>query len=293
MLDEGRNQAAGLERLRKRRPVQVIAVASGKGGVGKTNVSVNLATALAQRGRLVWLMDADLGLANIDVLLGLNPRLNLSHVLAGECDLNDIALEGPSGIRIIPAASGIQEMTSLSTSACGGLISAFSGIEGSMDTLIVDTAAGISPSVTLFARAAHEALVVVCDEPASITDAYALIKVLSRDYGIQRAQVLSNMVRSAEEGRALYRKLARVADRYLDVTLHYAGHVPHDDFLRRALQRQEPVVTAYPGSRATAAFKKLAQQADTWSVPAGAGGHLEFFLEQVVGADRESVEVAR
>jgi len=292
MLEGGRNQASGLGDMASSRPVQVIAVASGKGGVGKTNVSVNLAAAQAMRGRKVWLMDADLGLANVDVLLGLNPRRNLSHVLEGSCDLDEIVLDGPAGMRIIPAASGVQNMTNLPPEACGGLISAFSDMTGSADTLIVDTAAGISSSVTLFARAAHHALVVVCDEPASLTDAYALVKVLSRDYGIERAQVLSNMVRSVAEGRALYRKLARVADRYLDITLHYAGHVPHDDFLRRALQRQEPVVTAYPDSRVSTAFKKLAEQADTWGVPMGAGGHLEFFLERVVGAESRTAEVA-
>lgn len=296
MLEGGRNQAAGLDELstnRSNHPVQVIAVASGKGGVGKTNVSVNLAAAQARRGRKVWLLDADLGLANIDVLLGLSPRRNLSHVLAGDCDLDDIIIDGPAGIRIIPAASGVQDMTTLPPEACGGLINAFSEVAGSADLLIVDTAAGISSAVTLFARAAHQALIVVCDEPASLTDAYALVKVLSRDYGIERAQVLSNMVKSAAEGRALYRKLARVADRYLDITLHYAGHVPYDDFLRRALQQQQPVVTAFPDCRATEAFKNLAKQADTWGVPAGAGGHLEFFLERVVGAEPEQAEAAR
>lgn len=292
MLEGGRNQATGLKELTARRPIQVTAVASGKGGVGKTNVSVNLAAAQALKGKRVWLMDADLGLANVDVLLGLNPQRNLSHVLAGECELDEIVVDGPAGVRIIPAASGLQEMTHLPTVACGGIINAFSELAGGADSLIVDTAAGISTSVTLFARAAHQALIVVCDEPASLTDAYALVKVLCRDYGIQRAQVLSNMVHSPAEGRALYRKLARVADRYLDITLHYAGHIPHDDFLRRALQRQQPVVNAYPSSRASNAFKKLADLADTWGVPSGAGGHLEFFLERVVGAESRTAERA-
>jgi flagellar biosynthesis protein FlhG len=292
MLEGGRNQASGLNELSAQRPIQVTAVASGKGGVGKTNVSVNLAAAQALKGKRVWLMDADLGLANVDVLLGLNPQRNLSHVLAGECELDEIVVDGPAGVRIIPAASGLQEMTSLPAVACGGIINAFSELAGGADSLIVDTAAGISTSVTLFARAAHQALIVVCDEPASLTDAYALVKVLCRDYGIQRAQVLSNMVHSPAEGRALYRKLARVADRYLDITLHYAGHIPHDDFLRKALQRQQPVVNAYPSSRASNAFKKLADLADTWGVPSGAGGHLEFFLERVVGAESRTAERA-
>lgn len=291
MLEQG-GQAAGLRSTGRHRPVQVVAVASGKGGVGKTNVSVNLAAARALAGQKVWLLDADLGLANIDVLLGLNPRSNLSHVLNGECELDDVVLSGPAGLKIVPAASGIQHMASLSAAECSGVIHAFSELSEQMDMLVVDVAAGIHSSVTMFARAAHEVLVVVCDEPASVTDAYALIKVLSRDHGVQRARIVANMVRSYAEGRALYRKIARVTDHYLDVTLHYAGCIPHDEFLRRALQRQQPVVTAYPSCRATAAFKKLAEHTDTWDVPTGARGHLEFFFERALGAGEGTQEVA-
>lgn len=265
------------------RPGLVIAVTSGKGGVGKTNVSVNLAVALALRGRKTWIMDADLGLANVDVLLGLSPKRNLSHVLQGECDLRDIVLDGPPGVKIVPASSGIQRMAELSRVESSGIIHAFADMAADIDVLIVDTAAGISSSVSMFAAAAHQVLVVVCNEPASITDGYALVKVLARDHGIRDVQVLSNMVRSQLEGRDLYQKIARVTDRYLDVTARYAGFVPHDDFLRRALQRQESVVTAYPACRATDAFKKLAEVADTWSGSSGAHGQVEFFLERALG----------
>ena len=279
-------QAAGLsERSSPAQAVKVIAVASGKGGVGKTNVSVNLATVQALRGRRVGLFDADLGLANVDVLLGLSVRRNLSHVLDGSCELKDILLKGPGGMLIVPASSGVARMSDLSVAECAGLIQAFSDLGSELDLLIVDTAAGISHSVTMFARAAHHALVVVCDEPASITDAYALIKVLVRDHGLHQAHVLANMVRSPAEGQALYQKIARVTDRYLDVSLNYAGHIPHDDFLRKALQRQQPVVTVYPEARSTTAFKKLADAADKWTVPSGPSGRLEFFLEQALGAD--------
>ena len=246
------------------RPGLVIAVTSGKGGVGKTSVSVNLAVALALRGRKTWIMDADLGLANVDVLLGLNPKRNLSHVLQGEEDLRDIVLDGPTGVKIVPASSGIQRMAELSRTESSGIIHAFADMAADIDVLIVDTAAGISSSVSMFAAAAHQVLLVVCNEPASITDGYALVKVLARDHHIREVQVLSNMVRSQLEGRELYQKIARVTDRYLDVTARYAGFVPHDDFLRRALQQQEPVVTAYPACRATDAFKKMAAVADNW-----------------------------
>lgn len=268
------------------RPGLVIAVASGKGGVGKTNVSVNLGVALALRGRKIWIMDADLGLANVDVLLGLNPRRNLSHVLQGECALADVVLEGPEGMKIVPAASGIQRMAELSRAESSGIIHAFAAMADEIDVLIVDTAAGIGSSVSMFAAAAHEVLVVVCNEPASITDGYAMVKVLSRDHGIREVQILANMVRSQLEGREVYQKVARVTDRYLDVTARYAGYVPHDDFLRRALQRQEPVVTAYPACRSTEAFKKVAAVADTWNRPRGAQGQVEFFLERALGVAR-------
>lgn len=266
-----------------RRQPLVIAVASGKGGVGKTNVSVNLAVALALMGRKAWIFDADLGLANVDVLMGLSPQRNLSHVMQGECSLSDIVLEGPAGVRVVPASSGIQRMAGLSRIESRGLIHAFSELAEDVDVLIVDTAAGIHSSVTMFAAAAHKVLVVVCNEPASITDGYALVKVLSREHGIRDVQVLANMVRSQVEGRELYQKIARVTDRYLDITVRYAGFVPHDEFLRRALRRQEPVVTAYPACRATEAFKKLAEVAATWKGPGGAHGQVEFFLEQALG----------
>jgi len=177
-------------------PVQVIAVTGGKGGVGKTNVSVNLALALADLGRRVMLMDADLGLANVDVLLGLSAKRTLEDVISGECELRDVLLQGPGGIRIVPAASGIQSMVQLSPMQHAGLIQAFSDISDNLDVLIIDTAAGIGDGVVSFVRAAQEVLVVVCDEPTSITDAYALIKLLNRDHGMNRFRVLANMATS-------------------------------------------------------------------------------------------------
>jgi flagellar biosynthesis protein FlhG len=266
------------------RPVKVIAVTGGKGGVGKTTVTANLAVALAERGRRVLVLDADLGLANIDVLLGLQPRFNLSHVLAGERTLDEVIVEGPQGIRIVPASSGVRQMANLGSLEHAGLIRAFSELSHALDVLLVDTAAGIHDSVLTFARAAQHVLVVVCDEPASLTDAYALIKVLSRDQDVRRFRVLANQTRTLGEGRELYHKLVRVCDRFLDVTLEYAGSIPHDEFVRRAIQRQAAVVAAYPGCVATQGFKNLAAKADTWAAPDGARGHLEFFVERLVMA---------
>lgn len=284
--EENADQAAGLRRMIKPRPVRVIAVTGGKGGVGKTNVSVNLATALAVDGKRVMLLDADLGLANVDVLLGLHPKFSLAHVISGQRRLEEILVEGPSGIQIVPASSGMKQMASLSAAEHAGLIRAFSELSNDIDVLLIDTAAGISDSVTSFTSAAQEVIVVVCDEPASITDAYALIKVLNRDHGVFRFHVLANMVPGAQEGREVFAKLVKVADRFLDVTLDYMGAVPFDDYLRKAVQKQRAVVDAYPRSKAAVAFKNLAQKADNWPVPTAAGGHLEFFVERLIQANQ-------
>ncbi|MCB1857825.1 MAG: MinD/ParA family protein [Gammaproteobacteria bacterium] len=271
-----------MRRMVRPEPVQVIAVTGGKGGVGKTNVSVNLAIAMADQGKRVLLLDADLGLANIDVVLGLHPEHDLSHVLTGEMSLREVLVEGPAGIHVAPAASGVQRMAELSEAEHAGLIHAFADLGGDLDVLIVDTAAGISDSVVSFSRAAQEVIVVVCDEPASITDAYALIKLLNREYGVEHFRVLPNMARSAQEGKALYDKLLRVTDRYLDVMLGYAGCIPYDEALRKAVRSQRPVVHAFPRSRSAQSFKNLAKKADTWPVPGGVSGHLQFFVERLI-----------
>jgi len=288
LMAETIDQAAGLRRIATPRPVRVIAVASGKGGVGKTNVTVNLGLALTAQGREVLLLDADLGLANVDVMLGLHTNHDLSHVLKGERSLEEVICTGPQGMRIVPASSGLQNMAELSTAEHAGIIGAFSELSVTPDVLLIDTAAGISDNVVTFSRAAQEVIVVVCDEPASITDAYALIKLLNREYGIYRFRVLTNRVQSVQDGRALYGKILKVTDRYLDVALDFMGVVPEDDYLRKAVQKQRAVVDAYPRSKSALAFKKLASKADSWPVPASAGGQLEFFVERLIMASQQN-----
>ena len=263
-------------------PVQVIAVTGGKGGIGKTNVSVNLSLALAELGRRVVLLDADLGLANVDVLLGLKPKATLADVLEGKCDLRDVMIPGPGGIRVVPAASGAANMVNLSPQQHAGLIQSFSEVGDNIDVLIVDTAAGIGDSVVSFVRAAQEALVVVCDEPTSITDAYALIKLLNRDHGMTRFRILANMVNTPQEGRMVFAKLSKVTDRFLDVALQYVGAVPFDEAVRKSVQKQRAVYEAFPRSKAAMAIRALAQKVDSWPLPANPRGHLEFFVERLV-----------
>ena len=263
-------------------PVQVIAVTGGKGGVGKSNVSVNLGIALSEKGQRVVVLDADLGLANIDVLLGITASYNISDVLAGECQLSDILVDGPGGIRIVPASSGTQRMTNLSQMEHAGLISAFSELGDEIDVLIVDTAAGISESVVSFLRASQELMLVVNDEPTSITDTYALIKLMNRDYDTHRFRVLANMVRTEQDGKALYDKLYRVTERFLDVALQYVGSIPLDDSVKKAVRRQKAVMELYPSAKASNAFRDLAKKVDQWPLPSSPRGHLEFFVERLV-----------
>jgi flagellar biosynthesis protein FlhG len=278
------SQADRLMGMNASRPVKVIAVTGGKGGVGKTTVSANLALCIAAAGRDCMLVDADFGLANVDVVLGLNTRFHLGHVVAGECSLEDVIVTGPHGLQIVPAASGIKRMANLTDAEQAGIIRAFSDLYHRVDVMVIDTAAGLHESVLTLSQAAHHVLVVVCDEPASITDAYALIKVLSREHGVQRFQILANQTRRSGEGPDLFQKISRVCDRFLNVTLEFAGSIPFDDYLRRAVQRQTAVVDAFPASISSMALKNLALKADKWSVPRGARGHLEFFVERMVGA---------
>jgi flagellar biosynthesis protein FlhG len=276
------DQAAGLRRMATQRPVQVIAVASGKGGVGKTNVSVNLSLALVATGKEVLLLDADLGLANVDLLLGLHSEFNLSHVIMGERTLEEVIIEGPEGLKIIPAASGTQMMSELSQSQHAGVIRAFSELSTPIDVLMIDAAAGIADSVVSFTKASNEVIVVVCDEPTSLTDAYALMKVLNTDHGVQRFNILANSVRTPQEGLNLFAKLRRVTDHYLDVTLDYMGAVPYDEYLVKAVKKQRAVMQSYPQSPSSLAFRKLAKKANSWPMPDQASGHLQFFVERLI-----------
>jgi flagellar biosynthesis protein FlhG len=276
------DQASGLRRLSQPTLTKVIAVTGGKGGVGKTNVTLGMAMSMARQGKKVMVLDADLGLANVDVMLGIRPKKNLGHVLAGECELKDAIVEGPYGIRIIPATSGTKSMVELSHAQHIGLIRAFGSLEEEMDVLLVDTAAGISDMVVSFARAAQDVVVVVCDEPTSITDAYALIKLLSREHQVPRFKIVANMVRSYREGRELFAKLTLVTERFLNVGIELVACIPLDDNVRQAVKKQKIIVEAFPRSPASLAISSLANKALTWPIPKTPSGHLEFFVERLL-----------
>lgn len=264
------------------RPVKVIAVTGGKGGVGKTNLSVNLGVALAEMRRRVVLMDADLGLANVDILLGLQAQFTIADVMSGERSLNQVMLTGPGGMKIIPASSGVQAMTALTQQEHAGLIHAFSDINEQLDVLIVDTAAGISDSVVSFVAAAQEVVVVVCDEPSSITDAYALIKVMNTQHKVFRFRVIANMCRTTQEGMGLFNKLNAVCDKFLDVSLQYMGAVPFDENVRKAVQKRKALLEFAPRCKAAQAMRVIAQKVDQLPIQRSAQGHLQFFFERLL-----------
>ncbi|MFN8542726.1 MAG: MinD/ParA family protein [Candidatus Binatia bacterium] len=277
---------------RRTRPVprrdarlRVVAVTSGKGGVGKTSVTANVAVALAQRGKRVCVLDADLGLANLDVVLGLSPRESLLDVLRGERRLMDVVVDGPAGVRVIPAASGVAELTALGPEGQLRLLEEVDSLDGSLDVLLVDTAAGISSNVLWFAAAAAEALVVITPEPTAITDAYALIKVLATRHGRRDFLVVVNMAAGRADAEAAFRRLARVAERFLRVALHYQGYVPLDDMVPRAVRGQQPVVLSAPGAPASLAIGMLAERIAARD-PAGASGGMQFFFRRLIGEGR-------
>ena len=269
--------------------VQVIAIASGKGGVGKTTVAVNLALALADLGRRVVLLDSNLEFPNVDVQLGLVPRYTLVDLIEGRCEMADTLMNGPGGVRIIASGSGVSSMVCLSPAQYSGLIQAFSEIADSLDVLVIDTATGIGEPVVSFIRAAHEVLVVVGDEPTSISGAYALIKLLNHEHGIKRFRVLVNMESKVLEGQSLFSKLAKLTDHFLDVSLKYAGAIPYDEYVRNAAQTRRAVYERHPRCRCSNAFREVARTVDAWPLLGGPRGHVEFFVERLVKSSKRKL----
>jgi flagellar biosynthesis protein FlhG len=269
-----------------RRRCRAIAVAGGKGGVGKSTVAVNLGMSLSIAGHDVMLLDADMGLANVDVLLGLTPARHIGHLLDGSCTLEELLLTAPHGLRVIPAGSGARRLAQLGKGEHAAIIRAFDELAQPPKYLLVDTAAGLSDNVAMFAAAADDVVLVVCDEPASLTDAYAMIKVLSREFGVRRFHMVANMVQNEGDARQLHKKLSRVSDRFLDVVIDFTGWVPHDERLRQAIRRQCAVVDIWPSSRSSLAFKQLAVAVDTWAEPERAGlDRIAFFGDRATPAD--------
>jgi len=239
---------------------RVIAITSGKGGVGKTSIVANLGYAFTKLGKKVLILDADLGLGNLDVLLGLAPKYNLSHVIMGEKTIEDILIEGPGKMKILPASSGIQELTNLNRKQKINILTQLDQLIDSVDVLFIDTAAGISSNVMDFNATAQEIVVVVSPEPTSITDAYALMKVLSLKYSEKICKLLVNKTTRPEEGREVFRQLHLVTDRFLDINIEYLGYIIEDEKVTRGVKSQKIVSELFPDTQASRCFRDLARK---------------------------------
>jgi len=244
---------------------RVIAITSGKGGVGKTSIVGNLGYALTKLGKEVLILDADMGLGNLDVLLGLAPRYNLSHVITGEKAIDEILVEGPGKMKILPASSGIQELTHLTKDQKIQILSQLDLLINRVDFLLIDTAAGISSNVMDFNATAQEVVVVVSPEPTSITDAYALMKVLSLKYLGKSCKLMVNMVSRPEEGREVFRQLQLVTDRFLDINIEYLGYVLFDGKVTKGVKNQKIVSELYPDTLASRCFTDISRKISNMS----------------------------
>lgn len=269
-LDEtDQDQAATLRRAAGKRDsgratntskrTKIIAVTSGKGGVGKTNVVANLAVCLSELGQKVVVLDADFGLANLDVLLGLTPRFHLGHVLFGNKTLTEIMVQGPEGIRIIPASSGLQRLSELTQAQRDQLVESFADLDADTDYFIIDTAAGISTNVIHFLMAAHEVIVVSAPEPTAIVDAYATIKIILAQDPQKAINVLINSVHSESEAREVFSQINTVVRRFLNSEVSFLGHVERDGHVRQAVRSQVLVTHLFPDAPASRCFRGLAQ----------------------------------
>ena len=265
-------------------PVQSIAIAGGRGGAGKSHVALNLAAAMGTAGHEVLLLDGDLALGSLGRMLDLRPVHDLSHVMEGKRRLEEIVLEGPVGVSVIPAASGVAEMGCLSRSEHAGLIGLFSDLPTAADTLLVDLASGLSDSVLAFAQASREVLIVISDEPTALSDVSTTIRVLHERCRVRRFRVVANKTESSRHGIDLYAALSRQTDRHLDVLLDFCGSIPFDPRIGEAARLCRPVGEAFPRSPAALAFRKLAARVARWPRPGEPCGHIEFFVERLIGA---------
>jgi flagellar biosynthesis protein FlhG len=261
----------------------VFTVTSGKGGVGKTNIVGNLAITYQRMKKRVLIFDADLGLANIDILFGINPKYTIEEVIKGEKELSQIIAKGPEGVAIIPASSGVQELSHLTEGQKIHLLNEFDLLNNMYDILLIDTGAGISSNVMYFNLAAQERIVVVTPEPTSITDAYALIKVMFMQHGTKEFIILMNMVRNEKEAVSVYKHLSRVVEKFMgSISLDYAGYIPYDKHLHESVNRREPVTCCYPRSSSSQSFKKLAEYLLDHTGGRHQDGSIQFFWKKLM-----------
>lgn len=261
---------------------KVLSVTSGKGGVGKTTTSINMGLALVQNGNRVLILDADLGLANVNVMLGFQSSKTIDDVLTGNAEIEDVIVRHNSGIDIIPAASGIYNVTNLNDDKKRALLSAIQVLNDMYDYLIIDTSAGIGSNVLYFNNAAERILVVIDPEPTSITDAYALIKVMSSNSSTREFDIVVNRAQIGSDGRDIFRKLLLATNKFLDVKLNFLGVIQSDESVSDAIMKQVPLLSLYPSTRASRDYHRLAKKIEITIVGSKNKGGLQFFFESLV-----------
>ncbi len=263
--------------------MQIYSITSGKGGVGKTSLVCNIAQRFGAIGRRVLLIDADMGLANVDIVMGLSPKATLAQLFSGECELEDLLIEGPPNVTVLPASSGVQEMSLLSDEQVLHLMGALDDLERTFDVLLIDTGAGIGKNVLYFNAAARDVLVVATPQPTSLTDAYAMIKVMRRQHDLKRVQLIVNQVESRKEALRVYRHLTTVADEYLqDVAIDYLGHVLTDPAVGRAVVERKLLMDAYPDGPAAQCITRLVERLDEEAAARPPSGNLQFFWRRLL-----------
>lgn len=260
---------------------RVISVTSGKGGVGKTNIVASLAMAFSKLGKQVLILDADLGLANMDIIFGMRPEFNISHVISGEKELSEIIVDVRPGIKIIPAGSGLEDLTTLTEGQKLHLLSEFEALDGTVDFVLIDTGAGISSNVIYFNLAADECIIIATHEPTSITDAYAMMKVMSNNHGAKRYKLLVNMVKDANEAKTVYLTLSQAVDRFLNgAVLEYLGFIPHDEKLKTSVLNRKPVMELYPDAPSSRQIADKAKLILNTPLAKGSEGNVKFFMKR-------------
>jgi flagellar biosynthesis protein FlhG len=264
------------------RSIRTISVTSGKGGVGKTTITVNLANCLAQMSKKVLILDGDMSLANVDIFLKSTSHASMNDFLNGEATLPEIVMKHSRYIHILPGASGIFEMTHLNAFQKKMLLDGVSQLEESYDYLIIDTASGISDDVLYLGSAAQDVFVVVQPDPSSLTDSYALIKLLNQKYRKKTFTVLSNLVLNEQEGLQVYNRLNSVTSKFLNISLHFGGYIPFDLKMRQATHQQELITTMAPTSSSSLCLKQIASSIEKSAKTKEVQGGLQFFWNQVL-----------
>lgn len=290
MAEVLQDQAEGLRRLLDRDSVRVVTLTSGRIGAGRTSIIINLAAALVKRGRRVLVLDEQQGKGSVEKLLGISAHYDLTHVIRREKSLEEIMVRTPEGVDIISSGKVLRVLADIGQEDQDWLVQSFRRLSQSVDVVLVDAAAGIASNVLPLSLASQEIIVVVSQHPSSITDAYALIKVLNQNFAIRRFHILASKVHNAAEARGLFGTISDVAQRFLDVSLDFIGHVPSDEKLKQSAKIGRSVVDAFPAAGSAQAVKNLAEVIDQWPHPTGENGRLESFMQRLIISSRMAAE---